>query len=152
MGNELGQLREWDEKREQDWCILEYPIHDAFHRFMKDLNKCYLENPALFQEDYSRDGFCWIDCHQEEKNVYVFQRKCISQTILAVFNFSDRVQEYELPDMMDRKLKLLMDSERHIYGGSAGSVMNEKGDGKSGEVNRNLLTLPPFSGRYYIQE
>ena len=152
MGNELGQLREWDEKREQDWCILEYPIHDAFHRFMKDLNKCYLENPALFQEDYSRDGFCWIDCHQEEKNVYVFQRKCISQTILAVFNFSDRVQEYELPDMMDRKLKLLMDSERDIYGGSAGSVMNEKGDGKSGEVNRNLLTLPPFSGRYYIQE
>ena len=26
MGNEIGQLREWDEKREQDWDILKYPI------------------------------------------------------------------------------------------------------------------------------
>ena len=25
MGNEIGQLREWDEKREQDWDILKYP-------------------------------------------------------------------------------------------------------------------------------
>lgn len=152
MGNELGQLREWDEKREQDWCILDYPIHDAFHRFMRDLNHCYLENPALSQEDYRREGFCWIDCHQEEKNVYVFQRKCSSQTILAVFNFSDREQEYELPDMTEWKLKLLMDSERDIYGGCAGSVWNGKTDGKSEEVNRNLLILPPFCGRYYIQE
>ena len=29
MGNEIGQLREWDEKRQQDWNIVEYPIHDS---------------------------------------------------------------------------------------------------------------------------
>ena len=38
MGNEIGQLREWDEKREQDWMLLDYPIHEGFARFMKDLN------------------------------------------------------------------------------------------------------------------
>ena len=31
MGNEFGQLREWSEAKEQDWIILKYPIHDAFH-------------------------------------------------------------------------------------------------------------------------
>ena len=35
MGNEFGQLREWDEKRAQDWDLLKYPVHDAFHAYMK---------------------------------------------------------------------------------------------------------------------
>ena len=30
MGNEIGQLREWDEKKEQDWFLLKYPNHDFF--------------------------------------------------------------------------------------------------------------------------
>ena len=30
MGGEIGQLREWDEKREQDWSLLTYPIHCGF--------------------------------------------------------------------------------------------------------------------------
>ena len=30
MGNEIGQLREWDEKREQDWMLLDYPLHAGF--------------------------------------------------------------------------------------------------------------------------
>lgn len=47
MGNEIGQLREWDEKREQDWDILKYPIHDTFHHFMRELNHLYMTTPAL---------------------------------------------------------------------------------------------------------
>ena len=41
MGNEIGQLREWDEKREQDWEIRKYPIHDSFCLVMKELNHMY---------------------------------------------------------------------------------------------------------------
>ena len=62
MGNELGQLREWDETREQDWDILKYPVHDSFHRFVTDMNKIYLSNPAFFEKDYEQDGFLWISC------------------------------------------------------------------------------------------
>ena len=51
MGNEIGQFREWDEKREQDWMLLDYPAHDAFAHFMKDLNKLYLEHSALWEKD-----------------------------------------------------------------------------------------------------
>ena len=39
MGNELAQLREWDERREQDWCLLPYPVHDAFLRFRRELGR-----------------------------------------------------------------------------------------------------------------
>lgn len=50
MGNEFGQLREWDEKREQDWMLLDYPIHSGFARFMKDLNEIYLTHSALWEK------------------------------------------------------------------------------------------------------
>ena len=56
MGNEIGQMREWDEKREQDWELLKYPAHDSFAHFMKDLNHIYLENAALYGRDYERNN------------------------------------------------------------------------------------------------
>ena len=93
MGNEIGQIREWDEKREQDWFILKYPIHDAFHHFIKDLSKIYLDHPALSAKDYSNDGFQWLDCHQEARCIYAFERTCDNERIIAVFNFSDQVQK-----------------------------------------------------------
>ena len=43
MGNEFGQLREWDESRQQDWELLQYPIHDSFMAFRTALQKIYLK-------------------------------------------------------------------------------------------------------------
>ena len=84
MGNEIGQLREWDEKREQDWMLLDYPIHEGFARFMKDLNHLYLEHPALWEKDYEADGFRWIDCHQEANCIYVFERDSKKEKIISL--------------------------------------------------------------------
>ncbi|MCI9379622.1 MAG: 1,4-alpha-glucan branching protein GlgB [Dorea sp.] len=119
MGNEIGQFREWDEKRAQDWDILTYPIHDAFHRFMKNLNLLYLEHPALYRNDYSTDGFRWIDCHQEERCIYTFERISEKERLLAVFNFSDQTQEdYEITLDNAKKLTLLLASDAPEYGGT----------------------------------
>ena len=74
MGNEFGQLREWDESREQDWDILKYPLHDAFHRYMIELNRIGQENDA-FWHDYDPENFKWLDCHQEERCIYAIKRK-----------------------------------------------------------------------------
>ena len=65
MGNEIGQFREWDEKREQDWDLLKYPNHDSFHQYMKALNKIYMKEPALSAWDDDPNGFAWILCGKE---------------------------------------------------------------------------------------
>ena len=39
MGNEFGQLREWDEKRQQDWDMLKYPMHVLSENILKSLIK-----------------------------------------------------------------------------------------------------------------
>ncbi len=152
MGGELGQLREWDEKRQQDWDILKYPGHDAFYRFMKDLNELYGASPAFWQKDYDRDGFQWLDCHQESRCIYAFERRGQKQRIAAVFNFSDQVQkDYELKVPGARGLTLLLDTDRDIYGGAA-MGQDKKITLKTGAAGEVKLTLPPFSGRCYAVE
>lgn len=145
MGNEFGQLREWDESREQDWDILKYPIHDAFAAFMADLNKVYMKYPALYENDYARDGFMWLDCHQEERCIYAFERRGDSQRIAAVFNFSDAGQSYELSLGGETVEKVLIFSEEEKYGGKGAEVL--KGSAEKGKTE---LYMPAFSAVYLL--
>ncbi len=146
MGNEFGQLREWDEKREQDWDILTYPIHDAFHRFMKDLNRLYLEHPAFYQNDYKTDGFHWIDCHQEVRCIYAFERIAGKERILAVFNFSDQEQDdYQIEIEKAKKLTLLLASDAQEY---AGTKKYSKTEIKLKDGHA-VLSLSRYSAVYY---
>ncbi len=148
MGNEIGQFREWDEKRAQDWDILTYPIHDAFHRFMKNLNLLYLEHPALYRNDYSTDGFRWIDCHQEERCIYAFERISEKERLLAVFNFSDQTQEdYEITLDNAKKLTLLLASDASEYGGT--KTYKDADREMTLKKHCAVFSLSPHSAVYY---
>ena len=143
MGNEIGHFREWDERREQDWNLLEFEKHQEFARFMQDLNHIYLQYPAFWKHDYDRAGFLWIDCHQEEKGVYIFKRMTAEQTILVAMNCSEKEQEYELKEEdFGDGLQLLLDSDWDIYGGV-------KAKGKEAAA---ILKLAPFSAQYYFRK
>ena len=146
MGNEIGQLREWDEKREQDWFILKYPIHDAFHHFIKDLNEIYLEHTALSSMDYVNEGFRWLDCHQEESCIYAFERKSDEERILAIFNFSDQIQEdYVLVVPDSQKLELLIASDMEPYNGTKNDIEKVL----EPEDDSYTFTLEAYSAVYY---
>lgn len=147
MGNENGQLREWDEKKELDWGLLTYPKHDSFHRFMKELNRIYIEHPAFYEKDYERDGFEWIDCTNKEDGAYAFLRKAKEQWILAVFNFSDEaVPEYEIQIPKTEKATLLLDSNWECFGGKKKKVREETLIAESGMH----IQMEKFSAKYYI--
>ena len=140
MGNEFGQFREWDEKRSQDWLLMEYPLHDAFHNYMAKLNSIYLKNDAFWKNDFSNDGFSWIDCHQEDKCIYVINRHGNKGDIKAIFNFSDKSQSYSLPYSED--VKILLNSDWKKYGGNTYDV-GKTLKTTNGNIN---FELAPFSG------
>lgn len=145
MGNELGQLREWDETRGQDFDILTYPIHDAFHHFFMKLSNIYLKHPAFSAWDYDNRGFYWIDCNMPNENIYSFVRQSENEKILAVFNFSYREQEY-CPDLGYKcTLTPLLNSNDETYGGSV-KVNPEPIECD----NWCKLTLPGYHAEYYI--
>ena len=139
MGNEIGQFREWDEKREQDWNLLDFPIHEAFYHYMKELNHLYLDHPALWEKDFNRDGFTWLDCHQEGRVIYAMQRMAGDQTVIGVFNFSAQPQNgYAVPLQKDGSYRELLNSDWECFGGSK----------KREELvyeNSCVLDLSPFS-------
>lgn len=119
MGNEIGQFREWDEKREQDWNLREYPTHDSFYRYMSELNQIYLSHPALSEWDYLEDGFQWLDCHQRGKCIYSILRQSANEKLVAVFNFSNKEQEdYEVKITGAKDGKLLLYSDWERFGGA----------------------------------
>ncbi len=117
MGNEIGQFREWDERREQDWSLRNYPAHDAFYTYMAELNQIYLAHSALWSGDYNRDGFAWLDCHQEERCVYIIERRSKEETLIAAFNFS-RQEHCVAIESTDAKLAVLLNTDWEKYGGS----------------------------------
>lgn len=140
MGNELGHLREWDEKRELDWDMLKYPNHDSFHRFIKDLNHLYLEHPELWKWDYKPEGFRWIDCHQEERCIYAMERRYQDKKLIAVFNFSGVEQNGYSFDVEDGVYEAILYSNQDIYGG----IETEKKCWKT-EKKKLKVDLPAFS-------
>ena len=145
MGNEIGHFREWDEKREQDWELLEYPAHREFHCFMKALNRFYLEHPAFWENDYDEDGFQWLECGTPDQCIYAFERRAHKERIVAVFNFSGISQ-------IGLCLK--------IPGGKKLEEIFSSGASISGEIKRKEslssaagafeLEMAPFSADYYL--
>lgn len=142
MGNEIGQLREWDEKCEQDWSLRKFPIHDSFYHYISELNRIYLMHTALYEWDYKEAGFEWLDCHQEKRCIYTITRKSDSENLCAIFNFSSHIQEkytIEIPEITN--ILFLLNSDWEQFGGKTPSTE------KIYELNASNLicTLQPFS-------
>ncbi|MGL5067203.1 MAG: 1,4-alpha-glucan branching protein GlgB [Sarcina sp.] len=96
MGAEIGQFIEWREYEELEWKLLTYPIHSGINAFYKDLNKFYIENPALWERDHLDNGFNWIDADNRDQSIFIFMRKghnVFENTLVFVCNFTSNYYE-----------------------------------------------------------
>ncbi len=139
MGNELAMFREWDEKREQDWDLLKIPAHDSFHRYIKELNHFYLKKKAIWKLDHIYDGFKWVDCRSDNQCVFGYIRTDGKQTLLALFNFSDK--EAAISPELDGKVTMLLNTDWELFGGKT-----------SKSIKKSLIkTIPRFTGILYSE-
>jgi 1,4-alpha-glucan branching enzyme len=75
MGDEFGQTSEWNFKQSLDWHLLEYPVHKGLQTLVKDLNHLYRYETAFYENQFSREGFEWVEADDLENSVYVYLRK-----------------------------------------------------------------------------
>ncbi|MFW5472070.1 1,4-alpha-glucan branching protein GlgB [Knoellia sp. CPCC 206450] len=74
MGNEFAQPSEWADGKSLDWWLLDQPAHYRVHNLVKELNRVYLEHPALWALDSQPAGFEWLDADDNTGNTYSFVR------------------------------------------------------------------------------
>ncbi|MDD3228404.1 MAG: 1,4-alpha-glucan branching protein GlgB [Oscillospiraceae bacterium] len=154
MGTELGQFIEWNYQQELDWLLLQYPQHDAQHRFFKKLNHFYLENSPLWEIDFSWEGFSWISNDDCEQSVIAFRRfNKAKEEIIIVCNFLPVERpEYRIGVPYDGLYEEVLSTDWAQFGGSGienGShIVSEKEYPMHGMEQSINLHLPPLSTIY----
>jgi 1,4-alpha-glucan branching enzyme len=122
MGGEIGQRAEWNENGELDWGALKVgPFHAGLQKFMIDLNRLYTASPALWQGDYDREGFYWINCDDRENSVLSFLRQTSGGTrrMAVIMNLTPVPREkYRVGLPLAGKWREMLNSDASIYGGS----------------------------------
>ena len=89
MGSEFGQEAEWSEARSLDWWLLDTPWHKGLHHLVSQLNAVYKAHPELWSDDFTSEGFEWIDGADNLRNLISYVRWSKDRKpLVAVCNFS----------------------------------------------------------------
>ena len=75
MGGEFAQEGEWSESRSLDWHLLENPEHAGIQSLVRNLNRAYKDEPALWEMDFDGTGFWWTEANAADDNVIAFARR-----------------------------------------------------------------------------
>ncbi|MFN2138460.1 MAG: 1,4-alpha-glucan branching protein GlgB [Candidatus Promineifilaceae bacterium] len=121
MGGEFGQWQEWSEARSLDWNLLDGDSrHGALKALVRRLNTLYQSEPSLYAEDYSWEGFEWIDLHDSKSSILAYARKDGSgNCITVVLNFTPVVRNgYRLGVPKEGHYEELLNTDAAEYGGS----------------------------------
>lgn len=153
MGGEFGQWGEWNVQRELDWQLCSFPAHDGIRHLLRDLNQLYRDLAALHSEDFTQQGFQWIDCHDSDQSVLSFIRQgSAGQQVLVVLNFTP-VPRYQyrigVPDAPS--YQEIMNTDSEFYGGSncgnAGEIAVQT-QPYMGFEHSIEITLPPLAALF----
>jgi len=150
MGGEFGQWREWNHDRELDWDLVQLPKHDGLRRLVQHLNFFYKNEPALWDQDDSYDGFEWIDFHDADNSVVSFMRKSRAGDIIAfVVNATPLVRyNYRLGVPQSGFYREVINTDAETYGGSnvgnLGGAQSENTPWMARE-HSIMIQLPPLA-------
>ncbi|MBF0518735.1 MAG: 1,4-alpha-glucan branching protein GlgB [Nitrospirae bacterium] len=125
MGGEFGQWKEWNFETSLDWHLLEYEPHQKLLNFMRDLNHIYKEERALYEVDFSHEGFEWIDFTDYSNSIVSFMRKSknTDEVMICIFNFTPVPRlNYRIGVPFEGFYKEVLNSDSERYwGGNIGN-------------------------------
>ncbi|NJB70469.1 1,4-alpha-glucan branching enzyme [Saonia flava] len=150
MGGEFGQSSEWNFQQSLDWHLLQYDFHAGVQQMVKDLNTVYKTFPALYEKQFSPEGFQWIDYGDHENSVLTYIRKGHDKKndIVVACNFTPVPREnYRMGVPRKGKLKEVFNSDNTKYGGSGIHNTNVEIESKPwhGYNNSVEISIPPLS-------
>ena len=150
MGSEFGQSSEWNFEGSLDWHLLEFGFHSGVKKCITDLNALYKNNPALYENQFSGEGFEWINYsdHQNSVLAYIRKGKNPKKDLIVVCNMTPVVHKnYRIGLPSKGKLTQIFNSDATEYGGSGvtnlKSIKAEKELWNGREFSAEIV-LPPL--------
>ncbi len=152
MGCEFGQFKEWDFESGLDWLLLDYDSHRMLRHYVKTLNHFYRENPPLWENDFSWDGFSWVAHDDYTQSVIVFRRiDAAGRELVVVCNFTPvRRDDYRIGVPAYGAWSEVFGSDAAEFGGAGLTNGTREAEPvpMHGLAQSLSLTLPPLSVVY----
>lgn len=154
MGAEMGQWHEWNCKEEIHWHLLEHERHRALHKLIKELNRFYHQQPALWEGDFDHNAFEWIDFADKKNSIVSYLRKGKGSYLACVHNFTPNYfPTYFVHLSKVATIREIFNTDREEYGGSGkinstiAPIQGERG----GPVGFNIQIAPLATMIFEVQ-
>jgi 1,4-alpha-glucan branching enzyme len=121
MGGEFGQEAEWNHDAQPDWHLLDHAAHRGVQRLVRDLNRLYTAEPALYERDFDDAGFRWVMSDDYERSVLAYLRMPGGNglPVLSISNFTPIPREgYRLGVPEAGRWRAVLNTDAGCYGGS----------------------------------
>ena len=142
---------EWQNKSELQWELLQYNYHQKLQSCVRDLNGLLRSEPALYENQFSVEGFEWVDLNHRAESVICFKRKGRDpeDDIIVILNLTPVVKnDWKIYSFGKSHWQELFNSDEVRYGGTGDTYNPEI---KTTLVNKNdneyeiNLHLPPLA-------
>ncbi|MGE0419587.1 MAG: 1,4-alpha-glucan branching protein GlgB [Acetobacteraceae bacterium] len=154
MGQEFGQLAEWNFARALDWHLLDDPLHAGLRRCVGDLNRLYTGAAALHVRDCEFEGFQWIVVDDAQQSVFAWIRRGgpADSPIVVICNFTPVPRNgYRIGLPLAGTWQEVLNTDATIYGGSGignlGEVVAIPAP-SHGQPASAVVTVPPLAAVY----
>ena len=150
MGCEIGQYEEWNYRVSLRWDVLQYRYHHGLQALVRELNRFYRAEPALYELDFHHSGFEWIDFHDVQNSMICFLRKAKDPKNFLLFccNFTPVAREgYEIGVPEAGFYEEVLNTDAEKYGGSGvsnGNGVHSIAENRHGRPNHVKVRVPPL--------
>jgi len=151
MGCEFGATSEWNYKSELQWDLLQFDSHRLLKDCVRDLNHMLTSEPALYEKQFSVDGFEWVDLNHRAESVMVYRRKGNDpkDDILVIINVTPVVRrDWPVWASGKKEWKEIFNSDLKKYWGT-GDVYNPNIEvspvEEAEDLYKLIVHLPPLA-------
>jgi 1,4-alpha-glucan branching enzyme len=150
MGSEIGQYEEWNYNTGLRWELLQFDYHRKLQALVRELNRFYQSQPAMYEVDFHWSGFEWVDFHDVDHSIIAFLRRAQDPDDFLLFccNFTPApYRSYRFGVPAPGHYAEVFNTDAEMFGGSnmgnAAGADSEpvKAHGRDQSI---LVTLPPL--------
>jgi 1,4-alpha-glucan branching enzyme len=158
MGGEFAQEAEWSHERSLDWHLLEDRAHAGVQRLVRDLNAVYRDERALWDMDFSPEGFDWLEPNDAENSVVAFSRRSEDgrDVLACVCNLTPVPRQgYRVGLPRPGRWREALNTDAEVYGGANWGNMGGLEAEPIPWHNQPFsaeLTLPPLGVLWLVPE